>query len=33
MIATNTAMRSEEAFIASLTTACACRQFGAIRGK
>jgi hypothetical protein len=33
MIATNTAMRSEEVFIASITTACGCRQFGAIREK
>jgi hypothetical protein len=33
MIATNTAMRREEVFIASITTACDCRQFVAIRGK
>jgi hypothetical protein len=34
MIATNTAMRSEEGFIASiLTRACGCRQFGATREK
>ena len=33
MIATNTAMRSEEVFIASITTACHCRQFVAIREK
>jgi hypothetical protein len=33
MIATNTAMRSEEVFIASITTACDCRQFGAILEK
>ena len=32
-IATNTAMRSEAVFIASITTACDCRQFGAIQRK
>jgi len=30
MIATNTAMRFEEGFIASVTAACNCREFGAI---
>ena len=33
MIATDTAMRSEEVFIASITIACVCKQFGAIREK
>ena len=33
MLATNTTKRSEEVFIASITTACDCRQFRAIREK
>jgi hypothetical protein len=33
MIAANTAMRREEVFMSPITTACDCKQFGAIRGK
>jgi hypothetical protein len=33
MIAINTTMRNEEVFIASITTACDSRQFGAILEK
>ena len=32
-IATNATIRSEEAFIASVTTTCDCRHFGAIQEK